>query len=53
MGKPSKILFVKRIVEKKNPDRNMNGFKREGWWLGYMKRHSELSLHYSDPLSSC
>ena len=47
------IRIVKRIVEKKNPYRNINGFKGEGWWQGFMKRHSELSLCSSDPLSSC
>jgi len=47
------IHIVKRIVEKKNPNGNMNNFKGEGRWQGFMKRHSELSLHCSDPLSSC
>jgi len=40
-------------VQKKNPERNMDNFKGEGWWQGFMKRHSDLSLHSSDPLSSC
>ena len=31
----------------------MDEFKGEGWWQGFMKRHSELSLRSSDPLSSC
>ena len=47
------IHIVKRKVKKKNPGRNINGFKGEGWWQGFMKRHSELSLRSSDPLSSC
>jgi len=36
----------------KNPNRNMDELKGEGWWQGFMKRHSELSLSSSDPLSS-
>ena len=40
-------------MEKKNPDNNMDGFKGEGLWQGFMKRHNELSLRCSDPLSNC
>jgi len=31
------LRIVKRIVQKKNPDRNMDNFKGEGWWQGFMK----------------
>jgi len=47
------LSIVKRILQKKSSERNMDEFKGEGWWQGFMKRHSELSLHSSDPLSSC
>ena len=29
----------------------MAKFNGEGWWAKFMKRHSELSLRTSDPLS--
>ena len=47
------LYIVKRIVEKKHCDKESFSFSGEGWWQGFMKRHRELSLRCSDPLSYC
>ena len=47
------LYVVKRIVERKHCDKESFSFSGEGWWQGFMKRHRELSLHCSDPLSYC
>ena len=49
------IQSVKRLVEKKRAQEGilMAKFNGEGWWEKFMKRHSELSLRTSDPLSHC
>ena len=50
------LYIVKRIVEKKQAEKEKEEpfkFSGEGWWQGFMKRHSKLSLRCSDPLSYC
>ena len=47
------LYIVKRIVERKHCKKESFSFSGEGWWQGFMKRHSELSLRCSDPLSYC
>ena len=49
------IDCVKRLVEKKRAKEGLKmiKFNGEGWWYKFMKRHSELSLRTSDPLSHC
>jgi len=56
-GKTKKeiIQTVKRLVEKKRSKEGLPlvKFNGEGWWSRFMKRHPELSLRSSDPLSHC
>ena len=49
------INCVKRLEEKKRAKEGLQmiKFNGEGWWYKFMKRHSELSLQTSDPLSHC
>ena len=49
------LYIVKRIVEKKHGEKEEEyfSFSGEGWWHGFMRKHSELSLRCSDPLSYC
>ena len=49
------IDCVKRLMEKKRAKEGLQmiKFNGEGWWYKFMKRHSELSLRTSDPLSHC
>jgi len=47
------VQIVKRIVQKKiQTETWIANFKGEGWWQGFMKRYSELSLRSSYPLST-
>ena len=49
------LQFVKRLVEKKREKEGLEmvKFNGEGWSHRFMKRHPELSLRTSDPLSNC
>jgi len=51
-GKTKKevIECVKRLVEKKRAKEGIK-FNGEDWWHKFMKRHPDLSLQTSDPLS--
>ena len=49
------LQFAKRLVEKKREKEGLEmvTFNGEGWWHKFMKRHPELSVQTSDPLSNC
>ena len=44
---------VKKKKEKEGKDFGKCKFNGEGWWQGFIQRHSKLSLHTSDALSYC
>ena len=43
------IFIVQNALEKKGID--LSQFRGEGWWIGFKRRHLELSLRSADPLS--